>query len=175
MRAEVSDTVMASSDFRAGVIYSTQNRFPAVIACVDIAIMDIHQRKVLLARKTHDKGWRFVGGHADPDGTSFENDAKREAKEETGLDMAYVEYLGSHQIDDWRWTKEVDKVKTLFFIGYNEQGAARANDDIAHVQWFSFDELPSVQMEPAHKPLMAMLLDCLGRKVNATELAAANG
>jgi bifunctional NMN adenylyltransferase/nudix hydrolase len=78
VRAELGGTVMASPDFRAGVIYSTANQYPRVITTVDIAILS-NSGKLLLGRKKDEKGWRFIGGHADPKSDRFEQDAYRES------------------------------------------------------------------------------------------------
>lgn len=163
VRAEVSSTVMASPDFRAGVIYAATNQYPKVVTCVDIAILS-NSGKLLLARKPHEKLWRFVGGHAYVNSTSFEDDAYREVQEETGLTLdAGLSYLGSFNIEDWRYKKEIDRVRTIFYIGYNTFGAAQAKDDIDEVHWFDKYEWMKKEfinnIESCHKILFNRLLD----------------
>src|SRR5271157_1567967 len=70
---------------------------------------------VLLAQKPGETLWRFVGGFADVDSESYEDDAKREAYEETGLDINSLQYIGSTRINDWRYREVPDKIKTLVF------------------------------------------------------------
>lgn len=167
VRAEISGQVMASSDFRAGVIYATTNQYPKVITTVDIAVLS-QTDKLLLARKENEKLWRFVGGHADPRYTTFEEDAIREVMEETGLAVESLNYVGSAYIADWRYGKEVDKIKTIFYIGRNYSGVAQAKDDIQEVCWFAADDwmkdgFTQGTIERCHWPLHKMLLKYMER------------
>lgn len=181
VRAQLADTVIASSDFRAGIIHCTHNMYPRVITCVDVAI--IHEEhggsyELLLGRKADESQWRFIGGHADPASDNFEKDARREVMEETGLDLIDLQYLGSHRVDDWRWSAERDKIKTLFFVGMVMSAGARAHDDIAEVRWFKPAQLSETLVVPAHRRLMSMFLLHLklkASKKDALEPAAANG
>ena len=54
--------------------------------------------QVLLVKKPGEKAWRFIGGFSDPSSNSLEEDAKREVKEETGVDISEPVYLGSSLI-----------------------------------------------------------------------------
>jgi bifunctional NMN adenylyltransferase/nudix hydrolase len=65
-RAIASNRVLESQEFRAGIIYSTQNRWPISLQCVDVAIFDLSQvQRVALGRKPGETLWRFPGGHVD--------------------------------------------------------------------------------------------------------------
>jgi bifunctional NMN adenylyltransferase/nudix hydrolase len=111
-----------------------------------------------LGRKVGESNWRFIGGHADPRSESFEADAKREATEETNLDINSLKYLGSRVVDDWRWRKVPDKIKTLFFVGWTNFCHPNADDDMNELSWFKFNgPFPPVVAE--HVPLLDMLLD----------------
>ena len=159
IRNSLTNAVRESADFRAGVIYAINNLYPRVITCVDVAIM--HRSKyglqVALGRKTGEKLWRFVGGHAIPIG-SFEDDAKREAYEETGVDVNSLVYLGSRTVDDWRWRNSPDKIKTLFFVGWSNLSKIQANDDIAELDWFTLGLLDYESFVNEHRPLFSMLM-----------------
>ena len=163
IRNTLTNYILNSVDFRAGVIYSINNLYPRVITCVDVAILHAFEDgvKVLLGRKVGETSWRFVGGHADPKSDSFEADVKREAYEETMLDINSIEYLGSRLVDDWRWRRVPDKIKTLFFVGWSNYDKFEARDDINELQWFKLEgpisECPDIVQE--HQPLFAMLLD----------------
>jgi hypothetical protein len=37
--------------------------------------------------------------------------------EEANREIGNFEYISSQKIDDWRYTNETDKIKTLFFYG----------------------------------------------------------
>ncbi len=180
MREDLTNRVMQDPAFRAGIIYAAQNMFPRCITTVDIAI--IHDTgtkiKVLLGRKPGELGWRFIGGHAVPRRT-FEDQAKTESYEETNLDVHDLVYLGSFVIDDWRWKNEIDGVVTNFFVAEASTMGAKADDDIAEVNWFDASELvEGFNIERVHAPLLARLNEYFKEKQNANatdSVAHSNG
>jgi len=145
-----------SADFRAGVIWATQNRFPTVYTTVDIAILDTPVERILLGRKPNEKLFRFIGGFADPKSDSFETDARREVGEEAGVEVEGLEYIGSCVVDDWRYRREPDCIKTLLFAGRYQFGRPTPGDDIEEVRWFPL-EVSESQIIPTHRPLLRML------------------
>jgi bifunctional NMN adenylyltransferase/nudix hydrolase len=156
VRAEISNNIMATSDFRAGVIYATQNRFPAVIPTVDIAIMEANY--LLLGRKPHETLFRFVGGHASPEDKSLEMAARREAEEETNLSIESLVFVGTARIEDWRWSRETDRIITTLFVGYTlNPHPAKAGDDIQEIKWFDIEKIDNHEICVAHRPLLDML------------------
>ena len=144
IRNEVADTIKADPNFRAGVIWANANRFDHVYPTVDIAIVRAYFAKpdanpvieVLLARKPAEDQYRFVGGFADPKDNSYEMAAKREAREETGLELGDPVYLTSGKIDDWRYQAESDKIISLFFAAEYVFGQPQPQDDISELRWF---------------------------------------
>jgi bifunctional NMN adenylyltransferase/nudix hydrolase len=175
IRKRLTNQVMESPDFRAGIIYAMNQLFPRVITCVDIAI--IHTKVfavpggrkeepwLLLGQKSDDIGWRFVGGHATPMTTSFEVDAKREVMEETGLDVHNLEYVGSSFIDSWRWGAEKsENMKTVFYIARSMTMGGAGADDLARTHWFRLDMLNVKDIEPEHRPLFDMLVNHIHHK-----------
>lgn len=157
IRRTISKSVKNSPEFRAGVIWGSWNQYPKCFPTVDIAIFNEDETRILLARKPKETLYRFVGGFADPKSTSYEEDAKREVQEETGLIIDNVKYIGSTIIDDFRYRKEVDKIKTLFFKGFITSGQPKANDDICEVKFFDINKLNESDIMPEHKPLLKML------------------
>jgi bifunctional NMN adenylyltransferase/nudix hydrolase len=184
----------ASPEFRAGVIWASQSRFPTVYTTVDIAILDydrLEDRKpaseswkncvrctprqacashedeaktyyaperptrVLLGRKPDEKLYRFIGGFADPNSESFEQDAKREVREESGLEVGDLRYLGSLNVDDWRYRNEPDGIRTMLFTAKYLHGRPTPGDDIEEVRWFDLSD--NLEVVPTHRPLMEML------------------
>lgn len=161
-----------SEDFRAGVIWAVHNQFPKVYPTVDVAIFnknpypnhyeimdEVHKEplQILLGRKPDEKKYCLIGGFADPNNDSYERDAKREAREETGLEVSEPVYVGSYPVSDWRYRDEVDQVKTLLFTCYKIYGGAKANDDIEEVKWFELEELDLNQIVPNHVQMLADL------------------
>lgn len=151
------DVVQNNLDFTKGIIWATQNQFPRTLPTVDVAIIDYD--RVLLCRKPNEKLWRFPGGFAEPDSPSYEFDASREAREETGLEISPPEYLGSFLIDDWRYRKGPDKIKTLFFKANRMWGAVEAKDDIREAKWFNINSMTRLIINDPHIPLYETLLN----------------
>jgi len=155
--------VKGTQDFREGAIWITQNQWPRVIATVDIALINRKDRKLLLGRKPNEKLLRFIGGYSTPNSQSFEEDAARELKEETHIEVGDLQYIGSTFIKDWRYEDEEDKIKTTFFFAEYTFGVAQADDDIAETKWVSLDlgqELKKL-IVPEHQVLVEMLLKYL--------------
>jgi len=157
IRKEVGERLKNTQEFREGVIWAVENQHPAVLPTVDIAILNCAKNELLLATKANEKQMRFVGGFADVGSNSFEDDAKREVREETGLDIQDPIYIGSSLIDDWRYKNEKDKIKTLFFYAKYIRGAPKAGDDIAGLCWVNLSKIIEADLVSAHVPLLRML------------------
>lgn len=159
IRAE--QDLIDSHDFRAGAIWATnaQMKFPRINSCVDIAIFTGDE--VLLARKGDDPigEWRLVGGHVDKNDLSHELAATREAREETGLEIGHLRYVGSCHIDDWRYRSDVECIKSSVFACDYIFGRAEPKDDIAEVRWFHIAEASAVIMAAHRVPLWMALTD----------------
>ncbi len=159
-----------SPDFRAGVVWASSARYPTSYATVDIAILNETRDEVLLARKPGERKLRFVGGFADPGSDSYEADARRETREETGLEVSDPIYIGSALVDDWRYRNEQDKIKTMLFVVTRLYGSPKPMDDIEALEW-----LPGARLQhdvvgtedifvPEHKPLAALLYNYLSKE-----------
>lgn len=161
IREKLTNRVMQSSDFRAGVIYSSQNQYDRTVMTVDVAILynpGTGPTKILLGKKTGEDGWRFPGGHCVP-GLSLEDNVRKEAYEETNLDLVGMQYIGSHPVKDWRWEKEKDQITTAFFMGWSTSMAGKASDDLDMILWFNLAEVEARMLENAHVPLFQKLID----------------
>jgi len=174
IRDRITNTIMESTDFRTGAIYSVYNTRPKVYPTVDVAIIHCLPQvtKILLCRKAGMSQWRFVGGFADPKSASYEEDAVREVREETTLEVYNLKYLGSRTINDWRYKDEVDSIKTIMFLAESTNMGARPNDDIVDVRWFDVDDILNPQyggsefrsfVEYPHQPLFDLLVPYLKR------------
>ncbi len=175
IRRRIANHFTPSKEFRAGMIAASFSRFPTSYATVDVAIIKsaAHgQREILLAKKTGEKDFRFVGGFADPSDKSYEATAIREIAEETGLgiDPTGIHYVGSAKIDDWRYRGELDAIKTTFFIADHQFGRPEAKDDIASVTWVNLDDLlaGSIIVQKEHRVLVEMLKEYFIRELAKT-------
>jgi len=167
IRRRISNSFEKDKSYRAGVIAATFDRYPTSYTTVDIAIIN-EKNEVLLGKKPGEFALRFIGGFASPDSDTFEQDARREAMEETGLSIDTLRYVGSAKIDDWRYRGEIDKIKTLFFVGNYMYGAPEAGDDIEYVEWVDMTSLFSgkIHIVPEHIPLVVMLGEYVGQKAS---------
>jgi bifunctional NMN adenylyltransferase/nudix hydrolase len=133
------------------------NRYPTVFATVDVVIRK--GEKLLLGRKAHQSKFRFVGGFADPAfDNSYEDAAKREAKEETGIEVQTVKYLGSKRIDDPRYRGTPDCIITHLFEAVEWSGQPVASDDIAELKWVDIINLTQENFVDEHHVLWNLYL-----------------
>jgi bifunctional NMN adenylyltransferase/nudix hydrolase len=162
VRRRVSEQVENSNDFRAGVIYQAYNQYPKVHPCVDVAILDESEEKVLLAKRPFEDGWRFIGGFSKPTDKSFEHTVRRKISEDAGINLSvqYPRYIGSCQIPDWRYRNEEDKILSMFFITKKEFGRIDPSDDVSELKWWDISELEKDEkiITKEHKILLDMFL-----------------
>jgi bifunctional NMN adenylyltransferase/nudix hydrolase len=153
---------------RYGAINAMNNQFPISWPTVDICIKRVIFPKTfyLLGKKPGENGWRFSGGFKDRQDPNYETAVLREAGEEVlkaGVDPSAAltppKYIGSMNVNDWRYANETDGITTLFyqveFIGTDDQ--ILAGDDLAATQWFASDEINDGMLEGEHVKLWAML------------------
>lgn len=141
---------------------SEMKRYPTVFATVDVVIE--HGGKILLGRKAHQEKFRFVGGFADPAlDNSYEDAAKREAKEETSLLVSKVKYLGSTRIDDPRYRGTEDCIITHLFSAEEWEGTPVASDDIAELKWFSREMIAAETFVDEHHVLWELFCSATGK------------
>ena len=152
---EVKDT----PDFRAGMIFASKHKFPISYQCVDAAIRG-HDGKFLLGQKAIDNGkWRFIGGFVSPADDSLETAVRREVREETGIEPGDPQYMGSAQINDFRYPKHAqDRLMSAFFLVPCTFGAGKAADDIDATRWFDITEIAMILIDE-HQPLLTLLLN----------------
>jgi len=161
VRKMVSEQVKDSSDFRAGVIYQSYNQYPKVHPCVDVAILDSNQEKLLLAKRPFEDGWRFIGGFSHPNDVSFEQTAKRKIREDVGINLVVSElkYIGSTVIPDWRYKSEEDKIITTLYKTVKGWGSIEPSDDVSELMWIDILELDKITIVKEHKILLEMFLE----------------
>lgn len=172
LREQIGKAAHDSPEWRAGVIWASRNRFPTSFQVVDIAIFNRDHSHVLLGHKPGELTWRLIGGFADPDSETLEDDARREVMEEAGVRVHGLEYVGSFTIDDWRYRGEPDSMKSALFIGWTDEEPS-ASDDIDDVKWVAVEELDPTAYFPImdnHRPLVTKALMAANRHWNTIQI-----
>jgi bifunctional NMN adenylyltransferase/nudix hydrolase len=157
IRKELSNKVIESSEFRAGMIYAACHRWPEVLPCVDIAIFNSYYTEILLGQKPGESLFRFIGGHYDQAYETFERTAKLEAWEEAHVDISNLQYVGSSEVSDWRYPAMDKSVVTVLFKAVVSNMGTTAGDDIESVKWFRFETLKETDLVSEHRPLFKLL------------------
>ncbi|MFH0899386.1 MAG: NUDIX hydrolase [Pseudomonadota bacterium] len=117
---------------------STSQRRPGPAATADVIIELSAGGIVLVSRKYQPFGWALPGGFVDA-GETLAQAARREAKEETSLDVEITELF--HCYSDPRRDQRLHTVSAVFIA--RADGIPVASDDAAGVDVFAADNLPS--------------------------------
>ena len=111
-----------------------RNPFPTVDIVIETGMKGI----VLINRKNPPFGWALPGGFVDY-GESLEEAARREAKEETSLDVTLLYQLGAYS-DPERDPRH--HTISIVFVA-SALGTPRGSDDAREADIFSHDSLPA--------------------------------
>ena len=106
------------------------------------AIIETAGGIVLIERKNPPPGWALPGGFVDV-GESLAQAARREAREETSLDIELVEQFFSYS--DPRRDPRGHTVSAVFIA--RASGQPRAADDAKNVRVFALADLPSLAFD----------------------------
>jgi bifunctional NMN adenylyltransferase/nudix hydrolase len=134
IRKGLSKKLITGYLVRVGMFLASLMRYPTAYQTVDVAIMDDDRKNIWLGRKKDERRFRFIGGFSDPKTISLEEDAKRETMEETHIELSEPTYIFSTLIDDWRYRRSRDKIKTSLWIGDRIGGQPQPDDDIVEIK-----------------------------------------
>lgn len=166
LREKCYEKALNSEEFRAGQFYYSQQIFPRINPCVDIAItreIDGVLHVALGNRAADPDHWRFPGGHVDRTDENMEHTVRREAMEETNVEVADQTYVCSRMIDDWRNTRTNGTMTTLFHCTYGF-GKLQGGDDIHEARWFPVATLESVSIVKEHQQLAKDFVEYVMKK-----------
>jgi len=99
--------------------------------------------RVLLARRAQEpfKGrWDIPGGFLE-EGEHPLDGARRELREETGLEVELLEFLGAW-MDSYGGDSTAEATLNLYWTARAVGGEAAPADDVDDLRWFAPDELP---------------------------------
>lgn len=154
VRDSLRKEVINDENFRAGVIWATQNQYPRVLPTVDVACFN--DGEILLVNKPDEELYRFPGGFVDILDENYAAAALRELKEETCVCGSDPIYVTDCKIRDWRYSN-VDIIHTTLFKVQFQCGIAKANDDVCRVGWNTFGYLREQDFVEEHRGLFREL------------------
>lgn len=106
---------------------------PIIIASGPVII---ENEKVLLNKHGDDAFWKFVGGKVEDYSVSLEDCAKREVKEEMGLEIEIIRPLKPMMVE------MPEKIVILIHYLANRIGEIKPGEDIKEWGWFDIHNLP---------------------------------
>lgn len=165
IREDLGKEVCSSLDFRKGIIYSCQNRFPQCFPTVDIALINTHGSKVLLARRNDKSKYQFPGGFVDPTDTNLEQAAYRELHEEIECKTSILPtYICSGLVDDWRYpTKDARIMTSLFLLDSVDDESVEIKDEFIDLRWIDINIDNLELVADSHKFLFENLVKYVKR------------
>src|SRR5258707_523244 len=156
----------------ARVYHYDASKYERPSVTVDIIIMSLRQGdlQVLLIKRRSwpfEGMWAITGGFVNME-ESLETAAKRELREETGVEDVYLERLYTFG-DPGRDPRT--RVITVVYFGLldSERLQVRAADDAVEVGWFSVYDLPPLAFD--HARILQYALDRLRGKLQYTQIA----
>lgn len=148
------------------------NKYDRPSVTVDVVMMSLRQGDlhVLLIKR---RSWPFEGMWAIPGGfvtmdESLETAAKRELREETGVEDVYLEQLYTFG-DPGRDPRTRVITVVYFALLDSERLQVRAADDAVEVDWFSVYDLPALAFD--HAKILQYALERLRGKLEYTTIA----
>ncbi|RIH86167.1 Diadenosine hexaphosphate hydrolase [Calidithermus terrae] len=117
---------------------------PLIVAGAGVVVLDSHDR-VLLGHRTDNGFWGLPGGAMEP-GESFEEAARREVFEETGLTVGELVlltlYSGAELFYEYPHGDQIYNVGAIF-LTREVSGEPKADaDETRELRYFSIPELP---------------------------------
>lgn len=115
----------------------------------------VKDNKVLLQRRSDNNEWGLIGGLLELDETYLEA-ALREVKEETGLSVKPLYFLGIYHNHNMVWANG-DKAHTIgaYYVFEIIDGNLRIDEESLELRFFGKDELPWLFAEDHRKAVEA--------------------
>ncbi len=171
IRKAFATKVISDRNFRAGIIYHVENRYPIVYSTVDVAVYrmdDYGNLDSILMGKKGDK-FNFVGGFVDPQDKNLERAALRELFEETAFSerellFAQMNYEFSSKVEDSRYKSTKDSIMTHFFSLWMMYPQLPNLSKIQDKEFKEFAWIPATEkslelIADCHKPLFLKFIN----------------
>lgn len=117
-------------------------------------IIEFPQGVVVIERRNPPYGWALPGGFVDV-GESLEDAARREAKEETNLDLVDLKQM--HTYSDPKRDPRFHTVSTVFIA--QGRGQAQSGDDAKNLKIVDYEDLLKIDYAFDHKEVVKDYLD----------------
>src|ERR1700730_18015217 len=170
--ASTSDSQSKTQTAEAKAHHYDASKYDRPSVTVDVVMMSLRQRdlQVLLVKRRswpYEGMWAIPGGFVNMD-ESLETAAKRELREETGVEDVYLEQL--YTFGDPKRDPRTRVITVVYFaLLDSERLQVKAADDAADVGWFSVYELPPLAFD--HEKILQYSLERLRGKLNYTTIA----
>lgn len=132
---------------------------PLIIAGSSVLLLDENDRILLQLRKDNNC-WGLAGGSMEP-GETFEDVAKRELQEETGLVAKELTFFKIFSGDDFYYKyphgDEAYNVIAAYICRDYHGELSVDKDEVQDLRYFSLDELPSNISPPDYKVIKAFI------------------
>ncbi len=128
-----------------------EQRFRNPLPTTDAIIADPEGRIVLILRKNEPRSWALPGGFVDS-GEELGAACRREAKEETGLDVELV--LQFFTYSDPRRDPRKHTISTVYACRVPSGAKPVGGDDAAEARWFSESEVPWTDLGFDHAEIL---------------------
>ena len=114
----------------------------------DIVLLTLRNKKLsvlLVKRLDRDNGWALPGGFLEK-GENLEGCARRELKEETGVEVPYLSHFSNYS-DPNRDSRH--QVISVAYLAVHPSGKLRlkANSDVLDINWFDVEWLPQLAFD----------------------------
>lgn len=118
---------------------SAEKQYRNPLPTTDAIIGGPDGRIVLILRRNEPHGWALPGGFVDH-GEELGAACRREAKEETGLDVELVTQFFTYS--DPRRDPRKHTISTVYACRVSAGASPRGGDDAAEARWFNESEIP---------------------------------
>lgn len=134
---------------------------------VSACVLIVNEKGQLLLQKRADNGfWAYPGGSMEP-GETFEECAKREAFEETGLECLELDYFTHKSGKEMHYiypNQDEVYIAEIVFLCEKYQGELNVQEsEVTEQQFFDLDKLPD-NISPTNRSVIQQLVECLGRE-----------
>lgn len=113
----------------------------------------VEENKVLLNKHGEDKFWKFCGGRVQTDESSLKEAAKREVKEELGLEIEILNNDPSFFYTEKEINGEQVSVILVHFLA-KRLGEIIPGSDIREWAWLNISDLDTEYLAPNIKPVL---------------------